>query len=248
MALRDEMKRQGDWLFRYRTYVPLVILPLLILALGQADSLEARAGSLLDHCWKVLCILVGLSGLAVRGLVVAHAPAGTSGRNTKEQVAASLTTTGLYSVVRHPLYLGNFLSAMGVALFLEVWWFALACGLAFWLYYERIMLAEEAFLEERFGDEFRSWAAGTPAFIPRLSGWRQPALGFSLRNLLRREYTGMALLVTCFCLADLLSDGVTARNWAVDLPLATALTAAAVVYVTLLTLKRTTRLLEVEGR
>ena len=32
----------------------------------------------------------------------------TSGRNTHDQVADSLNTSGIYSIVRHPLYVGNF--------------------------------------------------------------------------------------------------------------------------------------------
>ena len=248
MVLRDQMHQQGDWLFRRRSYLPLAIVPLLALALGQADSLEARGGSLLDHGWKVFCLVISVAGLVVRGLVVAHAPAGTSGRGTAKQRADSLNTTGLYSVVRHPLYLGNFLAAMGVAMFLEVWWFAIICALGFWLYYERIMLAEEAFLEAKFGDDFRAWAAATPVFVPRLRGWRRPTLGFSVRNVLRREYTGFALLIASFCAADVLADGVTRRDWQPDASLAAALTVAGLVYITLLTLKKTTRLLEVQGR
>ncbi|MGC9453013.1 MAG: methyltransferase family protein, partial [Oceanipulchritudo sp.] len=50
---------------------------------------------------------------------------GTSGRNTKQQVAYSLNTTGFYSVVRNPLYLGNFFMYLGIALFTHHWWLVL---------------------------------------------------------------------------------------------------------------------------
>ena len=50
------------------------------------------------------------------------APRGTSGRNTLGQVAEVLNTSGMYSVVRNPLYLGNFVIWLGLALFIKVWW------------------------------------------------------------------------------------------------------------------------------
>ncbi|MGB8874133.1 MAG: hypothetical protein WCC75_12145, partial [Desulfobaccales bacterium] len=42
-------------------------------------------------------------------------PRGTSGRNTQGQVAETLNTTGIYSLVRNPLYLGNFLIWLGLS-------------------------------------------------------------------------------------------------------------------------------------
>ena len=128
-------------------------------------------------------------------LVVGYAPVRTSGRNTRNQIADSLNTTGLYSIVRHPLYLGNFLIGLGISLVSWVWWLPLIYTLLFGIYYERIMFAEEAFLRRKFGGEFEDWAAATPAFWPRISQWRRPALPFSFRNVLRREYSGLAVVI-----------------------------------------------------
>ncbi len=140
-------------------------------------------------------------------LTVGRTPASTSGRNTRRQVAESLNTTGIYSTVRHPLYLGNFLMALGVVLFPMTWWLVVIYGLAFWLYYERIMLAEEAFLRSRFGTAFEEWARRTPAFVPRLRGYVAPDLPFSLRNVLRREYNGAFAVVLLLTLLE------TTRGW-----------------------------------
>jgi protein-S-isoprenylcysteine O-methyltransferase Ste14 len=65
----------------------------------------------------------------------------------------------------------------------------------FWLYYERIMFAEESFLSEKFKDQYVDWAAVTPAFIPRFRQWRKADLPFSFRNVLRREYTGLMVVI-----------------------------------------------------
>ncbi len=55
---------------------------------------------------------------------------------------------------------------LGVMLFAHTWWLALIYILAFWLYYERIMFAEEAFLRKKFGDEYLTWANSTSLHSP----------------------------------------------------------------------------------
>ena len=49
----------------------------------------------------------------------------TSGRSTKEQVADALNTKGIYSTVRHPLYLGNYFMWIGIVMFTYNIWFVL---------------------------------------------------------------------------------------------------------------------------
>jgi protein-S-isoprenylcysteine O-methyltransferase Ste14 len=246
MSLTEEMGRQGLWLFRWRSYLPLV---LVVLFPASLIGLHWPFGSYeLHEYWEFGCIAISLLGLAVRCATVGFVPAGTSGRNTQAQMAKELNTTGVYSVVRHPLYVGNYLIGLGVTLVWLNWWVPLVYTLCFWVYYERIMVAEERFLEQKFGDSFQKWAASTPAFVPRFSQWRSPALPFSVRTVLRREYTGLMLLV-------LLHSGieVTEHVWIDGRPefgpgWTIALVATFAVYVTLLTLKKRTKLLSVSGR
>ena len=108
----------------------------------------------LNEIWQGCCLAVSLLGLVVRIITVGRAPMGTSGRNTREQVANTLNSTGMYSVVRHPLYLGNYLIMMGFALWPHVWWLAVLTTCFYALYYERIMLAEEAFLRRALWRHF----------------------------------------------------------------------------------------------
>ncbi|MEX2317175.1 MAG: methyltransferase [Pirellulales bacterium] len=193
MALNDEFVAQGNWLFRWRSYLPFTFVVLVGIAYTQfAWPFHSE---FLHNIWEFVCLAISFFGLLVRMLTHGHTPARTSGRNTSRQVARQLNTAGMYSVVRHPLYLGNFLIGLGILLLLWVWWLPVIYTLAFWVYYERIMFAEEAFLEEKFGKEFTDWSAVTPAFWPKLSRWRQPELGFSWRKVLGREYTGLIVVV-----------------------------------------------------
>jgi hypothetical protein len=137
---------------------------------------------------------------------------------------------------------------MGVVMITGHFWFVLVTALVFWLYYERIMLAEERFLSERFGDDFRSWASRTPAFIPRLSGYVRPGLPFSFRNVLRREYNGMFAVVLLMFVLETAGTLSVERSLRIDPLSSGVLGLAFAIWLTLRTLKRRTSLLEVEGR
>jgi len=244
--LTDEMTQQGRWLFRWRSYLPLTLLSLLA---ASIIGLHWPFGSYLVHeFWEFGCLFLSFFGLAIRCATVGFVPVGTSGRNTRTQCAQSLNTTGLYSVVRHPLYLGNYLIGLGIVLVWFNWWAPLIYTLLFWLYYERIMVAEERFLEEQFGDEFRRWSESTPAFVPRISQWRRPILTFSPRTVLRREYSALLLIV-------LLHSGLEFAEhlWLEGRPTIgpewfAFLLSGVVVYIVLRTLKRRTHALQVSGR
>lgn len=252
MPLREDFRRTGNWLFRWRSYLPLVVLVAVLVAMTTTYSYPS--GSARAAIWyEALCFVVSLLGLGVRIAAVGCAPQGTSGRNTAEgQVATTVNTTGLYSLVRHPLYLGNFLMYLGIVMMPRSGWLALTFVLVFWLYYERIMYAEEEFLRERFGETYEDWANATPAFLPRFhclaSCWRRPALPFSRRSVLKREYSGVFAMVACFAVLDTIGESRVRGELTVDPFWAVLFGLTLVAYVTLIALKRRTRLLKVPGR
>jgi hypothetical protein len=155
-------------------------------------------------------------GMAVRVFTAGTAPRGTSGRNTRAQKAALLSTTGAYSLVRHPLYLGNFLIALGMSLFSRTWFLPLIVSLAALLYYERIAAREEQFLDAQFGEAFRAWAARVPAVVPHLRGWQPPALPFSWARALDREFYAIAEIAVAFFVLDILEDWSVEHRFELD--------------------------------
>jgi hypothetical protein len=83
-----------------------------------------------------------------------------------------LATTGAYSLLRHPLYLGNFLILVGFTLAAGNWIVALVVLFFFGFYYPAAIRYEDQKLEDIFGDDWRAWSKGTPAMFPTSLRWR----------------------------------------------------------------------------
>jgi protein-S-isoprenylcysteine O-methyltransferase Ste14 len=175
-------------------------------------------------------------------------PVGTSGRNTRSQLASKFNATGSYSIVRHPLYLGNFLTGLGAVMVPYEFWLLAAYVTTFWLYYERIMFAEEEFLESRFGDQFQQWASATPAFIPRVSLWQPAKYSFSWRTVVKREYTALFVVILLHASQETLENWIVEHRIVFEPFWVTLLASGAVAYVVIRHLKRKTVWLDVAGR
>ena len=190
MAVQEKLESQGNWLFRRRSLLPLAVLLAGIWVLLFTVRTVGTVFSTVLPYWQVyecLCLAVSLAGTWIRIYTVGHTPVGTSGRNTAGQVADSLNTTGIYSVVRHPLYLGNFLMWLGIALLTCNIGFVTAFILGYWIYYERIMYAEEQFLRRTFGDTYLHWAEQTPAFLSRFNRFKPSGLPFSWKKVAKKR-------------------------------------------------------------
>ncbi len=246
MLLQEASVKSGQWLFRWRSYLPLIFLAVI---LPEFEDFRYPFGShSYQFAWEMFCFSISLFGLFIRAYTVGYTPKGTSGRNTKNQVANELNTTGIYSITRNPLYLGNFFMMLGVTLLVRDWWITLIYTLTFWLYYERIIMAEESFLKNKFGKGYEDYTARTPVFIPNIKLWRRPVLNFSIRNVLKREYSGFFGVVAAFTILQYIGDYIVTKRLMLEYVWISLFTFGLIVYITLRTIKRTTRLLHVEGR
>jgi protein-S-isoprenylcysteine O-methyltransferase Ste14 len=245
--IADIIARQGNWLFRWRSYVLLGFAPLFIVAVLQPEPIEHAFGEAADFLFEGLCTAIAFLGLGIRIFTVGYVPRGTSGRNTKGQIASTLNTTGMYSLTRNPLYLGNAIIYMAIAMFTQSLTVVIAMGLFLVIYLERIIATEERFLSERFGETYLGWAREVPAFFPRFTGWVAPALPFSLVSVIRREYSGLFAIIVVLSLIELGRDIFEGKSQ-FDAAWMIALVAGTAAYLAIIALKKGTRLLDVRGR
>ena len=144
--IADFMARQGNWFFRWRSYVLLGFAPLALLVVMQPEPIETTFGQLADTLFESACIALAFLGLAIRARLGRRRASGHVRPNTATQVADTLNTKGLYSLTRNPLYLGNAVIYMAIACFLQNVWFAALMLLFLIIYLERIIATEEKFL------------------------------------------------------------------------------------------------------
>ena len=84
-----------------------------------------------------------------------------------------LVTHGPYALVRHPMYVGGVLAAVGALLIFRTWTAALAALGALGLV-RRARLEEEALAQE-FGPVWEAYRRRVPGWVPRRRPWRAAA-------------------------------------------------------------------------
>jgi protein-S-isoprenylcysteine O-methyltransferase Ste14 len=147
--------------FKYRSYTPIPFL-LAILILAKPSPASLLGG-----------FAVTLLGEFLRFWAVSHA--GGSTRTTGEAGAGvELITHGPFAYVRNPLYLGNFLIALGFCIMAAAWmpWMLLVFSALFGLQYGLIISLEEERLRQHFGKIYEDYLAQVPRFLPRLRPFR----------------------------------------------------------------------------
>lgn len=244
MALINELEKQGSFLFKYRGQFPIILFILAVPFLYVTEPVSTQK----EFVITVVAISLSILGFLIRSYTIGTTPRGTSGRNTKKQVAEQLNSTGIYSMLRHPLYLGNYLMWIGIVCYTFNGYFVIIVSLLYWVYYERIMFAEERFLEGKFGKQYLDWAKDLPAFLPKFSKLKKSTIPFSFVSVLRREYSGVLATVIGFAYVSLLRNFFQYEVLFISDTLLILLISIAVLSIFLRTLKRQTNLLNEEGR
>ena len=117
--------------------------------------------SLAPHTFQLLCI-AGIC-LIVAGSSVRLWASGCILKNQE------LATEGPYTLVRHPLYLGNILLLAGFSIASGQWWSVLLLIVYLWFFYPLAVAYEDYKLHRKFAGSWKSWCDATPALVPRLA-------------------------------------------------------------------------------
>lgn len=167
----------GGWLFRFRSFTPLPLL-VLCLILFRPQWMG----------WWItpVGLLISLLGEGLRMVAVGWSYGGTSGREAYLR-ADRLNTAGIYSMTRNPLYIGNILIFSGLSLAFGNPWVLLIMCLFLMLQYHLIVVAEETYLLEKYGAEYRQYQRDVSRFFPRIRRVRPPDHPFSWKKVLLKE-------------------------------------------------------------
>ena len=152
-AERRQSARIGSVLFRHRGWlpVPFLFIPLIL------------AGRMGVWNWVIGFVLIAI-GEAIR--LAGVAAAGTVTRR-RSRTVQRLVTYGIFSWMRNPLYVGNFLIWIGFTVISGVLWFIPLAIVLFAVEYTLIVRYEEGVLESIFGAEYLEYKSRTPRWIPQ---------------------------------------------------------------------------------
>jgi protein-S-isoprenylcysteine O-methyltransferase Ste14 len=153
------------------------LLHLIPLALGITLLMFRRAGgpwlAMRLYPQTVWSFWIGTAlivlGLGFAGWARIHLAGNWSGTVTLKQ-DHSLTRTGPYQLVRHPIYTGLLAAILGSAIATAEWRGVVAFVLIT-LSFLRKIVVEERFLTAQFGDAYARYRAEVPALVPWMS-WR----------------------------------------------------------------------------
>lgn len=175
------MIRIGNFLFRYRNG----LFPLLYALLFVSSSPilpDFRIAALLG-------LILAAVGQALRAATIGLEYIVRGGREHKVY-ADNLVTGGVFAHCRNPLYVGNFLIIVGLAVASnsQVSFVVLIPLFAF--AYAAIIAAEENYLEKKFGDAFKEYCSRVNRLLPNFRNFRNTIAGmtYNWRRLITAEY------------------------------------------------------------
>src|SRR5438876_6609739 len=166
LRVKGSWKAHGTYMgFMVSLFAEMYGFPLTVYLLSSATYPVSPLFS--GYVWRV-GQLVG-SPLVIIGIVLIY-------KGWKEIVfmrGTALVTEGIYTVVRHPQYLGFLLVTLGQFVVWPTIPTAIMWPLLAVLYYRQAK-REEAVLLEEFGVRFQAYADKTPMFLPRIRVRRRP--------------------------------------------------------------------------
>jgi protein-S-isoprenylcysteine O-methyltransferase Ste14 len=112
-----------------------------------------------------------------------------------------LATHGPYALVRHPLYTGNIVSIVGLAIAGATLWGVPLALVFFWFYYPPAIEYEDRKLRRLFGQQWEQWSSATPALVPRFANvGRMRGGSWSFAKSMRQNGEGIIAVYILVCL------------------------------------------------
>ena len=138
----------------------------------------------------IIGLIVTVAGQAIRGATIGLAYIIRGGKN-KKVYAEDLVTTGIFSHCRNPLYVGNILMLAGVGILSNSLLYVVIMIPFFLFVYQAIVLAEENFLRNKFGEQFNNYCARVNRWVPNLKGMGTTfsSMRFNWKRYINKEHT-----------------------------------------------------------
>ncbi len=180
------MVKFGNWVFHNRNwFFATLYVTMFIPSFTLTDDLSIQIG---------LGLTIFLFGVMSRGITIGLEYI-VRGGLYRQIYADKLVTSGIYSICRNPMYFGNILILLGVGIFSNSALFVFLTIPIFMILYAAIILAEQSFLENKFGEEYNLYTKNVNAIIPGFTKIKEAFKGqeFNLKKVIRKEYNSFFL-------------------------------------------------------
>ena len=190
------MIRLGNFFFKYRNFLFIFLYLLLFIPSPQLFN-----QSMFGESYWVLPIVLGLlitvSGQLIRGATIGLAYIIRGGKDG-QVYAEELVTQGIFNHCRNPLYVGNILMLLGVGVLSNSLIYVIVVMPIFMLIYHSIVLAEENFLQRKFGEKFRAYCNRVNRWIPSFKKITETfrSMEFKGKRWLLKEYNTQYIWLT----------------------------------------------------
>lgn len=194
------MIRIGNFFFKYRNWLFIILYILLLLP----SPILFSAHTFGTH-YYLLPLIIGLaitiSGQLLRGATIGLAYIIRGGIKGKVY-ADELVTKGIFNHCRNPLYVGNILMLLGIAVLANSELDVLVIIPLFMLIYQAIVLAEEHFLRNKFDEKYKAYCKKVNRWIPSFKGISTTftSMSFSWKRWILKEYNTQFVWLTGICL------------------------------------------------
>ena len=120
------------------------------------------------------------------------------GGKDRRVYAENLVTTGIFSHCRNPLYVGNILILAGLGIASNSIIFNCIATPIFLFFWQAIVLAEENFLRNKFGQQYEDYCSHVNRWLPNLKGIGKTlsSMEFKWKRVIIREYTATYIWMT----------------------------------------------------
>ena len=148
------------------SFVAALVIGLAALILATVDVVPRFSGTPADTA-GVVGLVLAVSGFA--GVLAAQTGMGSSWRiGVKETERTELVTSGLFALVRNPIFTAMAIAQLGLTLMVPTWLsvVALLCLVA--AVELQVRFIEEPYLLAAHGDSYRDYATAIGRFVPRL--------------------------------------------------------------------------------
>lgn len=190
------MIRIGNFFFKYRNFLFIFLYLLLFIPSPKLFTPKYFGPNYLY--WPIVSgLLITIAGELIRGATIGLAYIIRGGKGGKVH-ADQLVTEGIFNHCRNPLYVGNILMLLGVGVLANSLIYVAVVIPLFILIYHTIVLAEEKYLQNKFGESYTAYCNSVNRWIPSLKNlpFTFQSMKFNRNRWILKEYNTLYVWLT----------------------------------------------------